>query len=341
MHIMPGDQSPLNGGLLRAMMLAKALPETDKITYCFHDADAPWLQTGGEPRIIQGTWAKYRALDARLPFCPDAPDLAEPQKWTQLRNSLKIHPGLAYLAGNRTTETIHSVRDSTEVGGLLRVMHDIEVAWAGQLAGFLGRRPREYGRIPSLVSEVVPALKERVSGTRVSVTTTSAFWREHGVCLQKTLPKENYWIMDRCGRRTPWDGSSVLRGFLVPRSKARMLETVAHGITDCFAALPYLDEIQLLRDRYLPGFKVPYVEVGLEWSLPHDPLEGIIGKFVLKKQERIATMRVANPAHTERIPTFHPDDQAAIRKYWIGRPTTLAYELLGGELTAILYYGFL
>jgi hypothetical protein len=60
-----------------------------------------------------------------------------------------------------------------------------------------------------------------------------------------------------------------------------------------------------------------------------------------RKRERMAVMRAVNPAYEETIRAFPSNDQAVIASYWKNRPTSLAYEILGGELTATIEHKLL
>lgn len=339
MRVMCGDQSPLNGGLLRAALLAQADPSLD-IIYCFHDTDAPWLQTGGSPRIVQGGWPDYWALAARIPYSPDIPGLVGGDAWQRLRDSLNIPSGIVYLAGPQTNETIASMDACPVTGELMRRVHGIEAEWAYALNNMLGRSPGMLGPLPARLSEVPGAIRNRFARdyARIEITRSTEFWREHPVRFHETVPPKYYWRLDERNCRYAWDGRNLSRGhYLVPRAHIRSLEEAAHGIADCFTAIPYLNEVVKLRNLYVPGLSLPHIQMTITCSLPLDPLEAMKDVFKAKKRDRIERKRRGGrPDYDELIPELPGEEAAAIWTYWRGRPTSISHEILGGTLTATL-----
>jgi hypothetical protein len=338
MRVMCGDQSPLNGGLIRAALLAKADPSLE-IIYCFHDTDAPWLQTGGSVRLVKGGWPEYWALAARIPHSPDIPGLAGSAEWQRLRDSLDVPPGIVYLAGPKTNETIASTNACPIVGERMCDMHRIEGHWAGALNSILGRYCGILGRIPSRLSDVPSAIESRFARDKldIEVVRSTEFWRDHPVQFHRMVPPAYYWQLDEEHRRYPWSGGVLPRGhYLAPKALVRSIEEAALGIVDCFTGIPYLDKVVELRDEYVPGLPLPHIRMTIQWTLPLDPLVAMEHAYRAKKRRRIAKKREKSPDYEEEILSLPLDEAQAIGEYWHGRPTSIAHEILGGELAATL-----
>lgn len=337
MKLLLGDQSPFNGGLVRALEAAEQ--SNCQVTYCFHDIDVPWVQRGVPFEFgvkLEGhNWVDYWAVAARMPFTLDAPKLEDPTTWHAVRQSLKAPGGIQYLMGPTTETTIRTASNCPNLGKLLSDMHQSEIDWAKRIADALGRTPKEAGRIPRALNEVVPAIKERVNGRPIEVTTTIGFWKEHEVKLAGKLPADNYWVVNESGRRKKWNGHVVPHdSFLVPGGKVLMLEDAAHEYVSGFSALPYLSEVRSLRDRYVPELIVPYCKITFSWSVGGTPLQNLIGAFLEKKKTRAEDKKLSFTP-----PTFNQKDLETMETYWSGRPTTLAYEVIGGDLNTTLTWG--
>lgn len=362
---MPGDQSPLNGGAIRARLLAES-GIAEAVTYCFHDTDAPWIQDGGVPRVVGRRWPDYWSLAARIPFSPSIPKLKrdpgvqneDGSLAVQMREDLNIEHGLLRIHGPATSETIASLaRHPSPLGDMLRELHEHELAAVRRIADLLGIPYGVNGPLPTCISDVVPAVKQRLQGTNVHVTTSLQFWREQGVRLHTIVPPNEYWCIDEAGLRKKWDGTDLGSGqFLVPGALVRSLEEASIGITDCFTSQPYADRIIELRNQYLHELKLPYVQVTLNWELENvpDPVGTLVGLH-RKHQEGVIAAKIAKatepygdysrpfpaskkPANKEpRL--ISSEYAAAVTAYWRSRPTSIAHEVLGGTITASFQQG--
>lgn len=327
--IILGDQSPWAGGLVRMEVIEGLLGST---TYHIQDADTPWKTDGYSRVLIRRGWSDYWSLANRYPFSFSIPNT----RVDNMRQSLGSPDGLAYLIGPKTSATIMSEFNNRSVGLLVNQMLREEAEWATKVAEWMSEPDAiARGKQIQKLFEEDKSLKDVLSSVMsLSIShshDTSSFiesFREKPVQLVGAIPINNYWVIDKDGRRRELDTKTVLNNgeVLLPKGKAVPLEISARGDVLGFTGLSYLDGVIGMRDKFVPGLKLKFVEIKFNWQLNPNPLEAMWEAFKVKKQLR------------GQSPQKPINDFERINAYWMNRPTTISYKILGGDLNPELRY---
>ena len=81
-----------------------------------------------------------------------------------------------------------------------------------------------------------------------------------------------------------------------------------------------------MRDKFVPGLKLKFLEISFNWQLNPNPIEAMWDVFKVKKQLR------------GQYPQKPTNDFERINAYWMNRPTTISYKILGGDLNPEIRY---
>lgn len=330
--IILADQSTWNGGILRWMAVQKEFSDAE-LRYYVHDMDAPWVQCGGAPRIING-WPKpaYWSLAARYPWSLETINA----DFLAARAALGSPRGLAYLAGPRTSETILSLGNKSFLNELIADLLWEEVRWARIIADLLDiRHPEMEFEFPSNIwdlSQYLADLSAKKMGIK-SCTQVGSLVKLFGKkppLLLGVLPNKYFWLISSNGLREEYDGRKKLGpgDILVPKGFAIPLEISAKGWTIGVQGIKYADQVRRLRDTYAPGLKIKVLEVRFDWQLYVDPIAALLERFLEKKRKRMRKKGIRD----YKLPSFPQEIVDEIRSYWSQWPTSISWLILGGEL---------
>lgn len=314
--IVLGDQAPWTGGMLRWLALRQHQPEK-KVAYFIQDGDAPWMQSGGTPKINRG-WVKYWSIASRNALALDVPNIA----LHSVRESLKGPRGLSYISGPKTTRTIFSAESDKSIQEFTGQLLDEEQRWYSKVVEMLGMPCRNIAHsFPGIGPlEVSRQLAGDLALDGDDIRSAVRWFSEEPLVTRNILPPSYFWNIGEDGERhqcTSLNGNSII----TPKAAALVIEFAARGHTLGCTSLGYLREVSDIRDMYFPGMKVKILRITFRWTFKDgDPCELLLSEFCKRKKLR-----------GESVPSFN-GDISAIRDYWSGRPTVLGWLLLGGEI---------
>lgn len=322
-EVVLGDQSPSMGGLLRAHVLAEATGI--RATYFVQDVDAPWIQKGTPKISIDGgKWPTYWSSAVRIPYTPHTPGAEH----DVMRQSMKTPYGLLYLVGPTGGISFVSERRNRTLAEKSTEMLLSEVEWARRVAEMLGKpdaiaRAEEIERSlrkPNNVYESSSILLDQ-QGTPGNISGLVQLFKEDPVRLATKLPANYYWLVTGEGYRTEYDGHLPAGAMLVPKGKALPLELAAKGLTLGYTNLGYLEKIRELRDQFVPDLPISLLQIQFDWDLDgENPLDLLAALY---KEKR---------ASGGKDSYVDPEMLARAKEYWRGRPTSISWLILGGNL---------
>jgi hypothetical protein len=308
--IVLGDQAPWAGGALRAQALLQAglTPR-----YFWQDLDAPWVETAERLHVCHG-WPAYWSLACRYPYSACIPGWHD----SQILNSCASPHGLQYLAGPRQHQSLAGVTQDAPLLALLRQMLQQEVAWASTLAQWRAT-PWDKIELPPSddLAQCATACAARC-GVREMERFSTLFAAEPPL-LAAHLPPECFWHIDPAGRRWPMPQADT---YAAPRALALVLEFAARGWLLACTSLPYLAQALALRERYLPGLRLPLLHIDLHWA-NGGLLQVLLTEYQARRWRRGKTAPMPEPAALARLDA-----------YWSARPSCLSLQMLGGALQA-------
>ncbi len=328
-----GDQSPGMGGLLRAAA-AEKIPGAE-VTYVIQDADAPWKATGSSVAIVRSPkWPDYWATATRNAWSPNTPN----HQSEGFRSSVGAPMGLVYLAGPSGGSTFHSERENAKVLELSTEMLVEEVTWARKVAELMGKTEgvkKADAMLDQLAKEKMNVYQStkfiaNEQGLSVPIDAMVDLFTREPVRLSEHIPPNNYWLISALGHRSEWDGKAPQRGsILLPKGHALPLELAAKGYRIGYTGMSYKAEMLAMRDQFVPGLEVKMMNITFKWDFDGDnPLKALEAFYIRKNLERPVPKTVS--VDTEIF--------EGINKYWMGRPTSISWLILGGKITPEFEY---
>ena len=257
-----GDQSPWNGGLLRAQALQKSGID---FMYQHHDADLPGVVMGSPTGVSRGN-PPYFSLACRLPLGLSKPTPKQESVINVCRASL--HP-LVYLQymGRQTIRGIgHKISD--QVARMFKSERDHLSAISGVV-------------LPEIRS-IEEAFKLHAGG--IVIGSVIDMFHETPPLLLNRLDPTNFWGIDQDMNRMPYSPRSDWHA-TIPRGSAMLLEFAVRGLRFGLSNCPYQSEVVRLRDRCLRGTQISVLKIGFHWDADFLGEQTAIGKAWRKKRQ--------------------------------------------------------
>jgi hypothetical protein len=288
-----GDQSPWNGGLLRAHALQKS--GIDYI-YQHHDADLPGVVTGAPTGVSRGN-PPYFSLACRLPMSLHKSTATQQSVIDACRSDgcrASVHP-VAYVQykGMRTIKgSIHEVSDE------IRQMFRFEREHLSSIRGTA---------VPE-ISSIDEAFKLHAQG--VTINSVMDMFRATPPLLLDRLDKAHFWGINENLNRVPYFPRSDWHA-IIPRGPAMLLEFAVRGLRFGVSNCPYENDVIRLRDTSLKGTQINVLKIKFSWDADFLGEHTSIGKIWRKKGQ--------------------PDFSDVI-EYWSKRPTSMGVRAFGGNV---------
>jgi hypothetical protein len=304
-----GDQEPQNGGLLREEALRKKYPNAE-VEYLEQDADTPWVEVGDavNPKIKSGWGPTYWSKARRLPYAPSVPgtDIQE------LRNSPNGTQGLHYVVGPKTGLTTYGHKqlgDKSPLHEIDRKLRAEEERWFNYLRNVTGISGK---------ANTQDLIKMRKDARGIV-----EHFRDNPVKLRKDLPHSYYWVVSREGVRHEYVGNQLRPGeVLVPKGVVLPLEMAASGKTIAATGLGYMGKTQEVRDKYVPGLKIPTARIEFKTTNAVDPMRAQVNDYNARKKARNTEPKVISEETLNKV-----------SEYWSGRPTSASVASLESKVT--------
>jgi len=326
-----GDQSPWGGGLLRWLVAKEQFPQ-EEILYFVQDADMPWLPGGDRVSICKGWKTKYWSLATRIPWSSDTPEDRFSESFV---GTLKMPKGLQYLVGPRTSYIIANERARNMANLFVKEMLETEINWARNLRELSGKEQPQI--MPAISGDVYKATRQLADCHNLSdeIHSLVKHFTDNPVRLASVLPEEYYWRITDDYRRI--NATETKNGILVPKGKILPLEYATRGWTLGCTGLSYLFEVLKVRDLFIPNLKVKILKISFNWQLDENPFDLLAEVYKKRKLEQAQKRGTEYKDELSEI-SRRSRVTKIISDYWSGRPTSLSYLILGGNLNPSFEY---
>jgi hypothetical protein len=303
-----GDQSPWNGGLLRAQALRNAGHD---VTYQIHDADTVGVSNDNmEGARVRFGNPPYYALASRLPLGSVGLGIGFDDSKLQavLQSCRTANPGalqrasvhpVAYVQ-SRIPLTIRGGMSSPDVRDVVKILFEIERCHLSLITGKVD--------LPQ-VSTIGEALLR--FGEGITPSSITEMFHDAPPLLLDSLDENCFWGIDQEYQRLPYTADRSDWYAVVPKAYPLILELSLRGYAIAYTNCAYKGAVMKLRDQKAKGHKINALQVLFDWQ--HDLLD-------LDTPFTAAWKKKGQP------------DYSSIFKYWAGRPTSMGLLALGGEL---------
>ena len=322
-----GNQDPFDWGILGAHVLREIGGNMGNKPVIYHrqDADRPWRSDGltGPSRIRYG-FPNYCSLTRQMMFSPTFEKNGVNSGLSAVQQSLKLQTGRVYLQGSSRQQTLWSFMKTEDY---LRTeekffevefkhyegLHQVGVPMTQLFHDLLALRDRFSSAYAA--EEYRHVVREQYRLNEHPPTSLIEMFRECPPSLLGELPPESFWQIDEDGMREQWCGYVVRSNKVyTPKRDALILELALKGNTIVHRSLPYLEKVQLFRNKHYPNLPIKTARIKMKCSGRHIS-EALAHAFNTKRKK-------------SGKPLLCHWAVEKINNYWENRPTVMGSLLL-------------
>ncbi len=316
LKVVLGDQSPWNGGLLRASVLRD---QGIKFTYGIHDADTFGVAAGREEPSVALGYPSYAALTCRLPFAVPSGSPESNGVQQVLQACVRQLPGEKKQRASVNAVAYIKSTSSYTIRAIQLSESDLVIGQARQAVRGLFDEERNHLEIVSgkklpVVSSINEACDLHGQSAGINVGSTLDLLKEDELHTLRYFSPDHFWGIDHQLVRHPYDRSRTDWYAVVPRARVLFWEYALRGYVLAYSNCSYLSEVVNMRHWHIGLRQIPLrmLRIGFNW------------RPCLHEQDtpfRAAWEKKGKPSITR------------LCDYWATRPTSMGLAAFGGDLS--------